>query len=128
MAAVAAATCDDTVGECDVDDEEEVEEMALMGAAGAAAGETGCRTLQRRLLDYLAARPEWRRSGGRDHVVLAHHPNGMLDARYKLWPCVFVLCDFGRYPPSVVGLDKDVIAPYRHVVPNFAGQRLRRLR
>uniref|UniRef100_A0A0D9Z6L8 Exostosin GT47 domain-containing protein n=1 Tax=Oryza glumipatula TaxID=40148 RepID=A0A0D9Z6L8_9ORYZ len=78
------------------------------------------RALQRRLLDYLAARPEWRRSGGRDHVVLAHHPNGMLDARYKLWPCVFVLCDFGRYPPSVAGLEKDVIAPYRHVVPNFA--------
>uniref|UniRef100_A0A0A9E1Y6 Exostosin GT47 domain-containing protein n=1 Tax=Arundo donax TaxID=35708 RepID=A0A0A9E1Y6_ARUDO len=44
----------------------------------------------------------------------------MLDARYKLWPCVFVLCDFGRYPPSVANLDKDVIAPYRHVVGNFA--------
>uniref|UniRef100_A0A0D9VTI0 Exostosin GT47 domain-containing protein n=1 Tax=Leersia perrieri TaxID=77586 RepID=A0A0D9VTI0_9ORYZ len=77
------------------------------------------RALQRRLLAYLASRPEWRRSGGRDHVVLAHHPNGMLDARYKLWPCVFVLCDFGRYPTRVAGLDKDVIAPYRHVVPNF---------
>uniref|UniRef100_A0A0A9DLM3 Exostosin GT47 domain-containing protein n=1 Tax=Arundo donax TaxID=35708 RepID=A0A0A9DLM3_ARUDO len=78
------------------------------------------RVLQRRLLQYLAARPEWRRTGGRDHVVLAHHPNGMLDARYRLWPCVFVLCDFGRYPPSVANLDKDVIAPYRHVVGNFA--------
>ncbi|OEL22411.1 putative arabinosyltransferase ARAD1 [Dichanthelium oligosanthes] len=78
------------------------------------------RALQRRLIEFLAARPEWRRSGGRDHVVLAHHPNGMLDARYRLWPCVFVLCDFGRYPPSVANLDKDVIAPYRHVVANFA--------
>ncbi|KAL6902005.1 hypothetical protein ACP4OV_004881 [Aristida adscensionis] len=77
------------------------------------------RALQRRLLRYLAARPEWRRSGGRDHVVLAHHPNGMLDARYRLWPCVFVLCDFGRYPASVANIDKDVIAPYRHVVDNF---------
>ncbi|BAB92222.1 unknown protein [Oryza sativa Japonica Group] len=38
--AAAAATCDGAVGECDVDDEEEVEEMALMGAAGAASGET----------------------------------------------------------------------------------------
>jgi len=44
----------------------------------------------------------------------------MLDARYRLWPCVFVLCDFGRYPPSVANLDKDVIAPYRHLVDNFA--------
>jgi len=78
------------------------------------------RALQRRLLEFLAARPEWRRTGGRDHVVLAHHPNGMLDARYRLWPCVFVLCDFGRYPPSVANLDKDVIAPYRHLVDNFA--------
>lgn len=77
------------------------------------------RALQRRLVKFLAARPEWRRSGGRDHVVLAHHPNGMLDARYKLWPCVFVLCDFGRYPPTVASLDKDVIAPYRHVVANY---------
>ncbi|VAI06122.1 unnamed protein product [Triticum turgidum subsp. durum] len=77
------------------------------------------RALQRRLIDFLAARPEWQRSGGRDHVVLAHHPNGMLDARYKLWPCVFVLCDFGRYPHSVANIDKDVIAPYRHVVDNF---------
>lgn len=78
------------------------------------------RALQRRLLRYLAAQPEWRRSGGRDHVVLAHHPNGMLDARYRLWPCVFVLCDFGRYPTGVANLDKDVIAPYQHLVPNFA--------
>lgn len=78
------------------------------------------RALQRRLLEFLAARPEWRRAGGRDHVVLAHHPNGMLDARYRLWPCIFVLCDFGRYPRSVANLDKDVIAPYRHVVANFA--------
>ncbi|XP_066393636.1 probable arabinosyltransferase ARAD1 [Miscanthus floridulus] len=78
------------------------------------------RALQRRLLEFLAARPEWRRTGGRDHVVLAHHPNGMLDARYRFWPCVFVLCDFGRYPPSVANLDKDVIAPYRHLVANFA--------
>ncbi|XP_044981685.1 probable arabinosyltransferase ARAD1 [Hordeum vulgare subsp. vulgare] len=77
------------------------------------------RTLQRRLIEFLAARPEWRRSGGRDHVVLAHHPNGMLDARYKLWPCVFVLCDFGRYPHSVANIDKDVIAPYQHVVDDF---------
>ncbi|XP_051181404.1 probable arabinosyltransferase ARAD1 [Lolium perenne] len=77
------------------------------------------RALQRRLLDFLAARPEWRRSGGRDHVVLAHHPNGMLHARYRLWPCVFVLCDFGRYPHSVANVHKDVVAPYLHMVDNF---------
>jgi hypothetical protein len=42
------------------------------------------RALQRRILQFLAAQLEWRRPGGRDHVVLTHHPNGMLDARYKL--------------------------------------------
>uniref|UniRef100_A0A0E0FHQ1 Exostosin GT47 domain-containing protein n=1 Tax=Oryza nivara TaxID=4536 RepID=A0A0E0FHQ1_ORYNI len=84
------------------------------------------RTLQRRLLDnYLAARPDLRRSGGsregpRRARAPLPHPDGMLDARYKFWPCFFMLCDFGRYPSSIADVDKDVIAPYRHVVPNFA--------
>uniref|UniRef100_A0A0D9ZR92 Uncharacterized protein n=1 Tax=Oryza glumipatula TaxID=40148 RepID=A0A0D9ZR92_9ORYZ len=49
--AAAAETCDGAVRECDVDDEEEVEEMALMGEAAAAAGET----LMRRPTNCYAA-------------------------------------------------------------------------
>ncbi|CAN4118758.1 unnamed protein product [Withania somnifera] len=56
---------------------------------------------------------------GRDHVILAHHPNSLLDARTKLWPAVFILSDFGRYPPTVANVEKDVIAPYKHVIRNF---------
>lgn len=75
--------------------------------------------LQSKLVMYLTAQEEWKRSGGRDHVILAHHPNSMLDARIKLWPCMFILSDFGRYPPTVANVEKDVIAPYKHVVPSF---------
>lgn len=75
--------------------------------------------LQDKLVRFLISQEEWKRSGGRDHVVMAHHPNSMLDARMKLWPCVFILSDFGRYPPTIANVEKDVIAPYKHVVSTF---------
>uniref|UniRef100_A0A1D1YH43 Putative glucuronosyltransferase Os01g0926700 n=1 Tax=Anthurium amnicola TaxID=1678845 RepID=A0A1D1YH43_9ARAE len=76
--------------------------------------------LQEKLVNFLVDQEEWKRSGGRDHIVVAHHPNSMLDARMKLWPCMFILADFGRYPPNVANVEKDVIAPYKHVVKLFA--------
>ncbi|KAL6555262.1 hypothetical protein OROGR_006520 [Orobanche gracilis] len=76
--------------------------------------------LQEKLIGFLTAREEWKKSGGKDHVVVAHHPNSLLYARMKLWPAVFVLADFGRYPPSVANVGKDVIAPYKHLVPSYA--------
>ncbi|PON66272.1 Exostosin-like [Parasponia andersonii] len=75
--------------------------------------------LQEKLVRYLTAQKEWKRSGGRDHVIVAHHPNSMLDARMKLWPATFILADFGRYPPNIANVDKDVIAPYKHVIRTF---------
>ncbi|KAJ0975596.1 hypothetical protein J5N97_017561 [Dioscorea zingiberensis] len=75
--------------------------------------------LQNKLVQFLVSQEEWKRSGGRDHVVMAHHPNSMLDARMKLWPCVFILSDFGRYPPTIANVEKDIIAPYKHVVRTF---------
>lgn len=77
------------------------------------------RVLQDRLVRYVTSREEWKRSGGRDHLVLAHHPNSMLDARMKLWPATFILSDFGRYPPNVANVEKDVIAPYKHVIGSY---------
>ncbi|KAF9598564.1 hypothetical protein IFM89_028191 [Coptis chinensis] len=50
---------------------------------------------------------------------MAHHPNSMLDARVKLWPAMFILLDFGRYPPTVANVEKDVIALYKHVIRTF---------
>lgn len=75
--------------------------------------------LQRKLVTFLTAQEEWKRSGGRDHVVLAHHPNSMLDARNKLFPAMFILSDFGRYPPTVANVEKDIIAPYKHVIKAY---------
>lgn len=77
------------------------------------------RALQEKLVAYLTARPEWRRFGGADHVIVAHHPNSLLHARTALSPAVFVLSDFGRYPPRVASLEKDVIAPYKHMAKTF---------
>ncbi|XP_058740130.1 probable arabinosyltransferase ARAD1 [Vicia villosa] len=77
------------------------------------------RVLQENLVRYLMSQEEWKRSGGRDHLILAHHPNSMLDARMKLWPATFILSDFGRYPPNIANVEKDVIAPYKHVVGSY---------
>ncbi|KAK3139217.1 hypothetical protein QOZ80_5AG0379720 [Eleusine coracana subsp. coracana] len=75
--------------------------------------------LQEKLVKYLMARPEWKRSGGVDHVIVPHHPNSLLHARAALSPAVFVLSDFGRYHPRVANLEKDVIAPYKHMAKTF---------
>ncbi|KAL5179216.1 putative arabinosyltransferase ARAD1 [Glycine soja] len=75
--------------------------------------------LQEKLVTYLMAQEEWKRSGGKDHLILAHHPNSMLDARMKLWPATFILSDFGRYPPNIANVEKDVIAPYKHLISSY---------
>lgn len=72
--------------------------------------------LQEKLVKYLKSRDEWRRLGGKDHMIMAHHPNSMLLARKHLSSAMFVLADFGRYPAHIANIDKDVIAPYKHVV------------
>jgi len=77
------------------------------------------KVLQEKLVRYLMSQEEWKRSGGRDHLILAHHPNSMLNARMKLWPATFILSDFGRYPPNIANVDKDVIAPYKHVIGSY---------
>ncbi|XP_047340116.1 probable arabinosyltransferase ARAD1 [Impatiens glandulifera] len=75
--------------------------------------------LQEELVKILYEKEEWKRSGGKDHIVLAHHPNSLLDARMQLWPSIFILSDFGRYPPNVANVHKDIIAPYKHVIRSF---------
>nr|XP_043616463.1 probable arabinosyltransferase ARAD1 [Erigeron canadensis] len=72
--------------------------------------------LQERLVEYLNGREEWKRFGGKDHLIMAHHPNSMLLARWKLGSAMLVLADFGRYSDEIANVNKDVIAPYKHVV------------
>ncbi|XP_074376008.1 putative arabinosyltransferase ARAD1 isoform X2 [Apium graveolens] len=74
------------------------------------------RILQDKLVEFLKDQDEWKRSGGKDHLIVAHHPNSMLAARRELGSARFVLADFGRYPKTIANLQKDVIAPYQHVI------------
>lgn len=72
--------------------------------------------LQEKLVQFLLSHDEWKH-GRKNHLIVAHHPNSMLDARKKLGSAMFVLADFGRYPAEIANLEKDIIAPYRHLVP-----------
>ncbi|KAL8547239.1 hypothetical protein ACS0TY_006817 [Phlomoides rotata] len=78
------------------------------------------RLLQERLVEFLKSRNEWKKSGGKNHLIAAHHPNSMLFAREKLGSAMFVLADFGRYPIEIANIEKDVIAPYKHMVRTIA--------
>ncbi|MFS7988886.1 putative xylogalacturonan beta-1,3-xylosyltransferase [Helianthus anomalus] len=90
------------------------------------------KSLQESLVKYLERRDEWRRLGGKDHLIMAHHPNSMLLARKHFGSSMLLLADFGRYPVQIANVDKDVIAPYKHVVrrldahdsPSFEERRL----
>ncbi|XP_015081319.1 probable arabinosyltransferase ARAD1 [Solanum pennellii] len=74
------------------------------------------RILQDKVVEFLRSRHEWKINGGVDHVIVAHHPNSMLVARKKLSSAMFVLADFGRYRTKIANIEKDVIAPYKHIV------------
>ncbi|KAK3036238.1 hypothetical protein RJ639_030780 [Escallonia herrerae] len=79
--------------------------------------------LQDKLVEFLKGRDEWKRLGGKDHLIVAHHPNSMLAARRKLGSAMFVLADFGRYPVEIANLKKDLIAPYKHMVKTVAASK-----
>lgn len=72
------------------------------------------RQLQERLVEFMKDQNEWK--NGRNHLIVAHHPNSMLFVREMLGSAMFLLADFGRYPVEIANLDKDVIAPYKHMV------------
>ncbi|CAK8565269.1 unnamed protein product [Lathyrus sativus] len=72
--------------------------------------------LQDRLVRFLRGRKEWKHAGGKNHLIVAHHPNSLLDARRNLASAMLVLADFGRYPVELANIKKDIIAPYKHLV------------
>lgn len=79
------------------------------------------RLLQNKLVEFLKNQKEWKRLSGKDHLIVAHHPNSLIYARKQLGSAMFVLSDFGRYPSAIANLEKDIIAPYFHVlktIPN----------
>lgn len=75
--------------------------------------------LQIDVVDMLKQSKSWQRSGGRDHVIVIHHPNAFRFLRDEVNASIFVVADFGRYPRSVSFLKKDVVAPYVHVVDTY---------
>lgn len=74
--------------------------------------------LQSRLLAYLEAQPAWH-ARAEHHVLVIHHPNSMLAKRARFRKGIFVVADFGRYSAEVASVEKDVVAPYKHVIPDF---------
>eukprot|EP00250_Pteridium_aquilinum_P002331 c12527_g1_i1 orf=635-2110(+) len=79
--------------------------------------------LQERLVRILQRQIPWRRSGGKNHVILMHHPNSLHVAREQLCSAMFIVSDFGRYSMQVANVDKDIVAPYKHMVPTFTDDR-----
>ncbi|KAG0626736.1 hypothetical protein M758_2G147500 [Ceratodon purpureus] len=75
--------------------------------------------LQEKLLEFLRKQPAWQASGGSDHILVIHHPNSMHAMRDFFRNVIYVVADFGRYAPEVANIDKDVVAPYKHVIPTF---------
>lgn len=75
--------------------------------------------LQENLLTYLRKQPAWQASGGKDHILVIHHPNSMFAMRDFFRNVMYVVADFGRYAPEVANMEKDIVAPYKHVIPSF---------
>ncbi|MCO5596288.1 hypothetical protein L7F22_050349 [Adiantum nelumboides] len=75
--------------------------------------------LQRKVVEYVVKQKAWKRSKGRDHVIVMHHPNSLHMARALLGEAIFIVADFGRASSKVSHLGKDVVAPYKHIVPTF---------
>ncbi len=81
--------------------------------------------LQQKLVRYLKMQPAWQASGGSDHVIVAHHPNSLQHVIRSdvLHSAMFVVADFSRHESSANHvaniIDKDVVAPYKHVIPSY---------
>lgn len=76
--------------------------------------------LQAGIVEMLSKSKWWQASQGRDHVLVVHHPNAFRHYRDVLNQSIFVVADFGRNNETVSRLNKDVVAPYVHVLPTYA--------
>ncbi|MCO5569412.1 hypothetical protein L7F22_023124 [Adiantum nelumboides] len=76
--------------------------------------------LQEKLVHFLQRQNHWRLTGGKNHVILMHHPNSLHMAREQLCSAMFIVSDFGRYSHQVANVNKDIVAPYKHMVSTFS--------
>jgi hypothetical protein len=76
---------------------------------------------QEALMVWLEKQEYWKRSYGRDHVIVASDPNAMYRVVDRVKNCVLLLSDFGRLRPDQGSLVKDVIVPYSHRIKSYGG-------
>lgn len=79
--------------------------------------------LQLEIMNILRASDHWKRSGGRDHVIPLHHPNAFRHYRDEVNASIFIVADFGRIT-NISRLEKDVVAPYVHMVESYVSEDL----
>ncbi|GJT33100.1 probable arabinosyltransferase ARAD1 [Tanacetum coccineum] len=77
------------------------------------------RQLQVDILKFLRQSTYWQRTEGRDHVIPMHHPNAFRFLREEVNASILIVADFGRYSKVMSNLQKDVVAPYMHVMESF---------
>ncbi|KAI3817459.1 hypothetical protein L1987_11250 [Smallanthus sonchifolius] len=77
------------------------------------------RQLQVDILKFLRQSIYWQRTEGRDHVIPMHHPNAFRFLREEVNASILIVADFGRYSKNMSNLQKDVVAPYMHVMESF---------
>lgn len=75
--------------------------------------------LQKKVVDFVVKQKAWQRSRGRDHVIAMHHPNSLHMTRSLLNGATFIVADFGRFSSKIAHFGKDVVAPYKHIIPAF---------
>ncbi|MED6219131.1 putative arabinosyltransferase arad1 [Stylosanthes scabra] len=76
---------------------------------------------QEALVEWLEMQEYWKRSNGRDHVIVASDPNAMYRVLDRVRNCVLLVADFGRLRPDQGSLVKDVVVPYSHRIRSYDG-------
>ncbi|XP_027919081.1 probable arabinosyltransferase ARAD1 isoform X1 [Vigna unguiculata] len=76
---------------------------------------------QEALVEWLEEQEYWKRSNGRDHVIVASDPNAMYRVIDRIKNCVLLVSDFGRLRPDQGSLVKDVVVPYSHRIRTYPG-------
>lgn len=76
---------------------------------------------QEALVEWLERQEYWKRSNGRDHVIVASDPNAMYRVIDQVKNCVLLVSDFGRVRPDQGSLVKDVVVPYSHRIRTYEG-------
>nr|PNR59588.1 hypothetical protein PHYPA_002379 [Physcomitrium patens] len=77
------------------------------------------KNLQECVVNILLNSKWWKASQGRDHVIVLHHPNAFRHYRHLLNSSMLIVADFGRFSTDVACLQKDIVAPYEHVVQSY---------